>query len=692
MAEKQKVSRDVAYWVGEIDDYEKKYGDWISRSKKIVDRYMDERDGNSSRASRFNILWSNIQTLHPAIYANPPTPNVDRRFEVEDDLGRYASLVLERAVSYYVKNDLFDKVMKQSTLDRLLSGRGVAWVRYCPVFEEKAQITEDAEEPYEDDDYDELESEDVVPDYVHWQDFGHTCGRTWQEVRGVWRRVYMGRAELVKRFGEKGQTVPLDAKNKVKGESYGDSGKKACVYEIWDKLKKKAVWIHKSMPEVLDELDDPLGLRDFFPCPEPIYATLSNDSLVPCPDYVQYQDQAQELDMLTARIASITKAVKVAGIYDASADGIDRLLSEGVENKLLPVDNMATIGGGKGMEGVVSFMPLRDLMETLAGLYQARERVKQDLYEITGISDIVRGNTQASETATAQQIKGQFATLRLDHNQKDVARFSRDLVVMMTEIIAKHFSMDTIKKVSGIKLLTNDEKTQIQMQQQMAAQQAQIMQQQGQEAPPPPELPEEIEEMMGLPSWEDIEALIRDDTARSFRIDIETDSTIKADQESEKQARTEFLTAVSGFLSQAVAVPPELRNLTMEMLLFGVRGFKVSRELETAFESTMSEIRKAEENPPPQQPDPEAQRAAAEQQRTQAEMQMAQMKAQSDIQVMQMKAQLDEQRAQSDLRLKAMDAEMKKLSVREKEIELMIKQADAANPMAFAGGADEADV
>ena len=653
MSEEQKVSKDVAFWVQEIETYESQFAEWEKRSKKIIDRYADERNQKGKKEARFNILWSNIQTLHPAIYANPPTPNVDRRFDNDDDLGRYAALVLERAVSYYVKNDLFDKVMKQATLDRLLPGRGTSWVRYCPVFEEKFQVTDDESG----EDYD-LISEDVVPDYVHWTDFGHTWARTWQEVRAVWRRVYMSRSELVKRFAEAGQEIPLDADIKGKNGENVKSNKKACIYEIWDKKKKKAYWLHKNMPEFLDEQEDPLGLKDFFPCPEPIYATLSNDNLIPTPDYVQYQDQAIELDMLTARIASITKSIKVAGCYDASAEGVERLLGEGMENKLVPVKQWAVLGGGNGLPGVISLLPMAEIMTVLQGLYQSREQVKNDLYEITGISDIVRGQTSASETATAQQIKGQFATLRLDHNQKNVARFSKDLVVIMTEIIANHFSIETIKQVSGVKLMTAQEKQMIQMQMQQSEQMQQPM-----------ELPEDIEEMINLPTWEEIEGLIRDNTARSFRIDIETDSTIKTDQDSEKQSRIEFLGAVSGFMREAVNVPPELRELSMELLMFGVKGFKISRELETTFESSMREIKKKEEQPQ-QQPDPEQIKAQAEQQRTQSEMQMQEMKMKGDFELAQLKAQADLSKAQSELQIKQIDAQIKQMDLRMKELEL----------------------
>lgn len=292
------TSSTVAFWIGQIDAYEQNFQPWEKRSKEIIDRYRDERKGGNKNKARFNILWSNVQTLAPALYATPPIVNIDRRFQDDDDLGRYSALVLERATMYYVNHDLFDNVMRQMVLDRLLSGRGTPWIRYVPTFKDVEQITDDAtmqsddgkEEPEQ-----ELYAEDVVPDYVHWQDFGHTWARTWQEVRGVWRKVYLSRAELVKRFGDVGKTIQLDAKPRTDDGKETEAGKKATVYEIWDKTKKKALWVHRDHPEVLDEREDPLRLKDFFPCPKPLYATLTNDSLIPVPDFIQYQDQARRI-------------------------------------------------------------------------------------------------------------------------------------------------------------------------------------------------------------------------------------------------------------------------------------------------------------------------------------------------------------------------------------------------------------
>lgn len=638
----QEKSNTVAFWCSQIDWYEKEFSTWEKRSKKIVKRYKDERSDAEQGRAQFNILWSNVQTLAPAAYSKPPIPNIDRRFQDDDKLGTVASQILERCVSYFVDADNFDDIMKQSVLDRLLPGRGTGWVRYVPNFRDadvQGSVEVKGEGPQSTDDQQiaeeaeqELYSEDVVADYVHWADFGHTYARTWQEVRAVWRKVMMSRRELVDRFGEKiGKDVPMDSGRKE--DKLPEDQKRATVYEIWDKTSKKVFWINKDYKNALDERDDPLRLKGFFPCPKPLYATIANDSLIPTPDYIQYQDQAKELDDMTARINALVKCVKAVGVYDASAQGIQRMMNEGVENTLIPVEQWAVHADKGGLKGTIEFLPIADVVAALAALYEAREQAKQDLYEITGISDIVRGATDPNETLGAQELKGKYAGLRMENIQKDVARYSRDFVRIFAEIIAEHFSIETIKQLSGFKLLTMQEKAMLDQQSQ------------GQS------LPDELAEMMDNPTWEDVEALIRDETARCFRIDIETDSTIKVDQEAEKQQRTEFLGAVGSFLQQAVVMPPDLQPLLMQMLMFGMRGFKVSRELESTFDVALKKMTAAAENPQPQ-PDPAQAEAQANAQAEQARMQTEMAKMQQDGQLKQTELQQTAQIKQAELEIK----------------------------------------
>lgn len=665
-------SDTVKFWLKHIDAYEKKFGPWEKQGKKINKRYMSEADAGRKKVAKFNTLWSNVQTLAPAIYDKQPKPNIERRNVDKDPLGLATSDILERSVTYFIETDDFNDKIKQCVLDRLLPGRGAAWIRYVPTIEKVPSETPEisVETPNDDtqitdDVTEQLKYEDVEIDYVHWTDFGHTFGRTWQEVRAGWRRVFMDRSDLVKRFGDKiGNAVPLNAKSPDAEKE--ETPDKAEVYEIWDKKGKTATWINRDSPEVLGEEDDPLKLKDFFPFPKPLYATLSNDNLIPTADYVQYFDQARELDVLTGRIDLILQALRVAGVYDAAAEGVQRLLSEEVENKLIPVQNWAVFGEKGGLNGVVNWFPVEQLVKVLTALYEARDKVKQDMYEITGISDIVRGATNPNETLGAQELKGQYATLRLGNMQKDVARFCRDLVRLSAEVIAGQFSIETIKQISGVKLLTEQEKAQITQQQQMAQQQAAMQAQPGQPPAPPQPLPDEIQDLLDKPTWEQVEQLLRDDMARCFRISIETDSTIKADQENEKQARTEMLTATGGFIREAAQIQsPALQPLLMDMLMFGVRGFKVGRELEGSFERAKKEIDKVAKQPPPQPPpDP------------------AIIKAQADMQMQQGQMQIEVAKAQSDAQLQKMQIQMKGVDLQIKGIDLQIEQLRLQQAMA----------
>jgi hypothetical protein len=556
-------------WQVELELAEKECRNWIDRGRKIVKRYRDERDAMEEGAKRFNILWSNIQTLRPAVYSKKPKPEVARRFKDQDPVGRVASLILERCLEYELEQyGDFDAAMKNAVEDRLLPGRGIAWVRYEPHF----TVTEDIRI---------VDYECAPTDYVYWEDFIHSPARTWDEVRWVGRRVYMTRDELKARFGEEiAPRVPLNYKpqhlQEGKSTPENEAFKKAVVWEIWDKAGRQVVWVTPGFDEVLDAREDPLQLEQFFPCPRPLFSTTTTSTCIPVPDYVEYQDQADELDCLSERINLLTKALAVRGVYDGSQTAIQRLLSEDTENRLIPVDSWAAFAEKGGLKGSVDWLPIELIVVTLEKLHQAREAVKQTLYEITGMADIIRGASDPNETATAQEIKGRFASIRLQELRQEVARFGRDLLRLKAEVISSHFQDETIIEMGGAAQLNPADHEFI---------------------------PEALQ-------------LIRDDRARGFRVDIESDSMVMLDETNERQARVEFLSAVGSFLKEsmvAVQTMPQLGPLLGEMLMFGIRGFKVGRTIEGVFEKTMQQLQQM----PIQQPG--AQQAAEAQAKQQAD-------------------------------------------------------------------------
>jgi hypothetical protein len=654
---------DVIRWVKEIELYEQKASAWETKSKKILRRYKDERGAREEREARYNVLWSNIQTLLPALYSRNPKPDFQRRFLDADPVGRVTCEILERATTFTLDKEDFFLTARQCVTDRLLPGRGTVWIRYVPHFAEAAtaqlggsipneglQVDDDANanetpdqvqqtassgEPIED-----VEYEEVDIDYVHWSDFGHTIARTWEEVRAVWRIAYLTRPELVKRFGpDIGGKVALDYKPEdLKGQENTEYQRKAAVYEIWDKLTKKVFWISKTyMFGPLDKRDDMLGLQNFFPCPRPIFPNMPNDSIIPTPDYAMYQDQARELDDLTNRIALLTDAIRATGVYDSSVPGLQQILAGGYDNKLVPVDSWAAFAEKGGIAGAIQLLPMKDLADTLLVLYNSRDKVKEDLYEITGMSDIIRGSTDAAETYGAQQIKANFASIRLEDMQAEVQRFARDVVVMVAEVLANQFDIQTLADISGYPLMTQQEK-------QIAQE---IVKLGGQ-------LPDEMQKPSYEPTWEEVDHLLRNANMRHFRLDIETDSTLKMDQQQEKADRSEFLKAMGEFISAAVNAPPTLLPLLCEMLMFAVRAFPVGKTLEACFQETVDKLQqqaKAAASAPPK-PDPEQIKA-------QTTLQVAQLKQQGDaaetqqrgqieMQKLQLEAQNDERKAQLD--------------------------------------------
>jgi len=681
----------VQKWLNTISQYDNEFKKWEARSQKIVKRYRDDnRNQNTNETAKFNILWSNVQTLIPAVYARLPKADVSRRFGDNDPVARVASQLIERALDFEIEHySDFRSTMRHAVEDRFLGGRGVAWVRYEPhvraqdIPEDGLQVTEDVdevdrtseqaqntmtldgamgEEPQE-----EIEYECAPTDYVHWKDFGHSVARTWEEVTAVWRWVYMTKESLVERFGEEmAKTIPLDAGPET-NKQYSTQSKdftRAKICEMWDKESGKVYWISKSCPNILDERDDPLELENFFPCAKPLYATMTSDTLVPIPDFVLYQDQANALDILTDRIDGMVKALRVRGVYDASQPTLQRLLTEGDNNTLIPVDKWMAFSEKGGLKGSIDLLPIDTLANALLQCYRAQDEIKQTIYEITGISDIVRGQGAASETATAQQIKGQYAGLRLRSMQEDVALFASELFQLKAQVICTKFQPSTILQYAAAQAMN-------------PADQALI--------------PQAL-------------MLLKDKPLRSFRIQVDSDSLVQIDEQQNKRDRVEFLQAMGGFLNQALPMgqqAPQLVPMLVELLKFGVGAYKKAEPIEGAIDQAMEQMKQQQQqmaaNPTPPPPDPEMIKlqgqqqieqmkmqatAQAEQLRVQADAQNAQTQAQFDMQVEQMKlqaeSQLEAQKQQFEMALANQELQVKERQERYKS------ELDAATKITIA--------
>lgn len=529
---------------------------WREQGRAVTERYLNERRGVQERnVSRTNILWSNVETIRPTLYSNTPKPQVHRRFRDGDAIARSASEIVERLLHVACDRMDLDEAMWRVVQDYLLPGRGVAWVQYRPQIEGSEPGRDGEPVPLITD-----ESVEVV--HLHWTDFVHEPARHWKEVTWVARRVYMSKEALIERFGQKGEQVPLAflPQGKRNEASMLAAQNRGAVWEIWDRASSSVYWLDGSDKGILlDWEPDPLGLEGFFPCPRPLLATRSTDSMIPVPDYLLYQDQAIELDQITERLSLLTRAVKVSGVYNGElGDRIGSLL-QSTGNQLIPVDNWALFGERGGLRGQIEYLPLTDVVQAITVLSSVRESIKSVIYEITGISDIVRGVSKASETATAQSIKSQWGGRRLQERQSQVQRFVRDLFRMVGEIMVEHFQPQTIAKMVG------------------------------------------AEANRDVPIAQALQ-LLQNDGVRLYAIDIQTDSTLTGDRLAEKGARLEAVRHIGMMFQQSIPMlqqVPQLMPAVVELFKFGLRSFDDIRGLESAFDGMLEKLEASPAQPLP---------------------------------------------------------------------------------------------
>jgi len=789
--------RLAAFWKKQLDKVKEdtRYKRWVKRAEGIEKRYRDERANlNESGVRRYNALWSNTEILTPAVYGKCPVPIVERRFKDKDPTGRGASQMLERGLRNEIEVCGFDDAMQCAVRDYLLAGRGTLWVRYEPELEESISVTTEGNMDM-DDALGEIEPDDESPeteklretgdritrestpvDYIHWSDFFAfpNNARIWKEVTAVARRVYLTNDQLKRRFGRivaKGVPKRKDDRSNASYDGPSlDPDDKAIVYEVWSLTDRKVFWIAEGYEFLLDEKDDPLQLENFFPCPRPIISNQTTNTLVPVPDYIEYQDQAIQIDELTMRLSMLTKACKVTGVYNAQAKDVQRMFSESVENELIPVDDWAAFADKGGVSGQISLLPLKEIMGVIDELTKIKDKCIVEMDRLTGISDIMRGTTDARETLGAQRLKTNTSGTRLQRRQNEVARFARDVIRIMADVMAQHFSPQSLIDVSGA--LYEEGLGDIDPQVLSMMQQAQpgpsspgpSAPQSAPQGPPPvapagpgaapfpppggaapsspqppgppqqppqpptgtnvvpfrgppvpmapPPMPPEMQaKMEGMKRIADAIRLIRDERMRGFRVDIEVDSTVFGDSQQEKADRIEFIEAVTKFLSESVqlsAAVPEITPLLGKFLQFGVRGFHVGRDLESAIEEfcdsaagTAKERAIAQQNKPNPQlitaqasmisakskmkaVDAKSQgdnaRLAMDSEKTHAKMAQDSQQAQAEVQRQQVENAGEAANSQADIEMKKMEMSMKQMDMEIQKIKLQIEYQKLLNP------------
>lgn len=664
----------VKMWLDALQKSEAEEKEWRDKAEKAIETYSGKK---SSKARSFNIFHSNVETICPAVYNSTPSPDVRRRYNDPDVIAKTTGDILERALEFSLDGYDFDDVIQSMIHDGEVAGRGVIRVRYEPTFGDpiidpatKQPMLNEEGQPIP-----ELVYQEVTSDYVPWRYFRRGPGRTWKDVPWVAFGDFLTKDEVKKINPECAEHLPYNysgddrGKDRKVGTEEPSIFKRALVWQIWDKDKRKIISICTDYTEkAIAVSEDPLALTGFFPIVRPYQPVKTPGSLTPIVPYELYEDLVDELNDITRRITKLVKTLRPRALYGGSEVLDVERWTNADDGDIVPATNVQAMLEGGGMEKALAWFPLDPVVKAIAQLVTQRESVKATIYEVTGISDIIRGASNPQETAQAQQIKSSWGSIRIQERQQDVARIIRDLFRLKAEIIAGKFQWSTLEQMTGIRVPNPQERDLAKQQVEIYMQQVMAAQAQGKAAPPVPPGAEVIKRIADGPVREEVEALLRSDIGRAYRIDIESDSTIRGDMTRNQQTMNQFLQGTAAFaqsIGPMVKEFPDMVGIAMEIYTSFARHFKLGKQAEDALDGMADKVRMASDQAKnkPKDEDPKMQiakmRAQEQGARTQAivqtsqlevqerqmDMQAKQFEQQTDAQMLAQKAQADQQSA-----------------------------------------------
>lgn len=544
------MSEKIERWLKKIEAAEKKYEDYHKLVEDIRGYYKNDKKKNKQ-----NIFWASVETLKPFLYFKQPKVYVERKEKVNDPVQSTACQILEKALEWNIGQFDFDGVIKYARNDYLLSGMGLLYEKYEPTFTkiEQEVVSENGIEITQ---AEILDSEQVNTVYINPVDFIADSEKVgiWEDVTWVARKIHMTKKEVVEQFGEQVREFFVETDDEE------DLQKNTVVYEIWDKTSRSIKYICKDYElDFLKETGDLLKLQGFFPMPKPIMATTTSDSIVPVPDYSEIKPMLDELDGITERMKKTMQAIKVSGCYDNSFSQLGNILNKDVT--LVSINDFTKLKENGGIAGVIDFMPIAQYIQSLEALAQRKAELVTQIYEVTGVSDIMRGNSDPNETATAVTKKTNFGTLRNQDRQNDMQRFITDLLKIKAEIICEQFAPET---------LANFVKN--------------------------------VDPQIAMAAIE----LLKTDKMRGMLLGIETDSSFNQSEEAQKvnDAVTLIHTMVTNAF-QVVSAQPLLLPLYRQMIETVVVTLPNARQYEPVIDEVFNKIQQQLSEPQPEQPDPE---------------------------------------------------------------------------------------
>ena len=676
LSEITKTQAKAKFWHSQIEQSDKHEKPFRQRGEKIIERYRDEE--KTAGAQRYALLWANTQLNLAALIGQIPSPDVSRRWINDSAVIRDAAEVMQKGMAHPMDDPSSVRGIRDGVLEGSLPGRGVLRVRYEAEFEEVEtgrveQVINELGQPIMRPVMVETEDGTLVPETeerkaservylqrVYWQDYRQAVGRCPDDVWWQAYRHHKTRDELIEDFGnDVGKKIPLVVTTGQPSSSIGKNEDgvsendtlpaafgRAELWEIWNKKDKTVIWIAKGYNDIIKEEPPAIDLEGFYDCAAPLTLYTTTDNNIPLAEYAFYQELTREIDDLQKRIAGIVSSCRVVGFYHAALKDFGDL-SRITDGTFYPTDEklmFATAdGSAPGLERLITSLPIERWASIVPLLSNRMEQLKQAVFEITGFSDLLRGQTRASETLGAQNLKAQFGSFRLLPKQRAVQEWLEGTYAICGEIIAEMFDAETITRMTGIGqpkefeawLEEQGGMPEAEDQEQAALIQEQLAQQYQAYAEGEAE------------HFDQVMAFLRDNRMRSFRVNVELDELARPDRQAMQAMQAEAMSQTTQFMNALESVPQPIVPAMLAMYKSWVRNFKLGGDTEDLIDEAIEGYPRFIEQI--EQSQQEAQQRAEEQAqqpspdavvKSQTDQAIAELKAQTDVHIAELREQV----------------------------------------------------
>lgn len=451
--------------------------------------------------------------------------------------------------------------------------------------------------------------------------------RKWNAVTRLAFEYQYSYREFVEKFGR--AALKKLAVDDVKEHR---TGKPIIVFEYHDKFLKEVRWFAENsedffqpadMPQVdaanlvavkeapesgkdeapeteIVDNSDLYGLSGFFPCVEPLLINASTKEFWPTPEYFQMQDILDDIHSIVGRMFLLTKAIRVRFFFDSSVRELKSLIGETGEGGGLGIPNLEqSLMNGKGsLANLVAYFPVDEMIQGLNNMYKAFQQRLDMFYQVTGLSDLIRGQTNpdSDKTFGERQMEGKFALNRIEPYQRKLQEWIKQNYQLLMEMALKMFSDDSIDEYVTPQTLDPEDK-----QRYVAALD-----------------------------------LLKSNKRRRFRVDFETDSTVAINEQWRKRQATDLANTLTKALESTAKVAetqPELAATELSVLKHLIGEFSDGKLYIDEIQDSIQQVIDRVKQPKPPEFDAMAAKAQFDGQKLQLDDQFRKLELQTSTQL-----------------------------------------------------------